>query len=87
MARKSKAEEIVPPRRTLLQEAQAALGSGNVRLARQRAAQAAESGPEAERAEARRLLDRLAPDRMALIAVAVVLVLIIIAAWLAILRR
>jgi hypothetical protein len=87
MARKSRAEEIVTPRRTLLQEAQAALGAGNVRLARQRAAQAAESGSEAERAEARRLMQRLAPDRAALMVVAAVLVLIIIAAWLAILRR
>jgi hypothetical protein len=87
MARKTRPEEIVTPRRTLLQEATAALGAGNVRLARQRAAQAAESGPEAEREEARRLLHRLEPDRTALLVVAAVLLLIIIAAWLAILRQ
>ena len=59
---------------------------GDVRRARAFAEEAAASGPEAERVEARALLDRLRPDRGALLVVAAVLLLIVIAAWLAILR-
>jgi len=59
---------------------------GDVRRARALAAEAAESGPEAERAEARALLERLAPDPTSILTVAVVLVLILFATWAAILR-
>ena len=72
---------------TPLGRARWALEVGDVRRARQFAAEAAESGPEPERAEARALLERIKPDRAAILVVAVVLVLIAFAAWAAILRR
>src|SRR3954468_18757610 len=71
---------------TPLGKARWALEAGDVRRARQLAAEAARSGPEAERAEAQALLDRLGPDLAALLTAAAVLVLIVFAAWAAILR-
>jgi len=89
MARKDKpAEGASPPQpQTALGKARWALEAGDVRRARQLAAEAARSGPEAERPEAEALLRKLGPDPRALLTVAIVLVLIAIAAWLAILRR
>jgi FimV-like protein len=84
MARK-KAEMQAPV--SPLARARAALEQGNVRRARQLLAEAASSGPEGEREEARRLLDRTGPDPRALLAAAVALVLILIATWVAILHR
>jgi hypothetical protein len=86
MARKSKGDVAEAPKRTPLGQARAAYEAGNVRLAR-KLAEAAAAGPEAERDEARRFLEATAPDRQALLTVAAVLVLIIVAAWLAILRH
>lgn len=71
---------------TPLAKARWALEVGDVRRARQLAAEAASSGPEAERAEAKALLDHLGPDPRALLTVAIVLILIAFAAWAAILR-
>jgi len=89
MARKDKpAAGASPPQpQTALGKARWALEAGDVRRARQLAAEAARSGPEAERPEAEALLRKLGPDPRALLTVAIVLVLIAIAAWLAILRR
>jgi hypothetical protein len=84
MARKT--ETPVAPK-TPLGQARAALQVGNVRLARKLAAEAAATGPEGERDEARQLAQSLSPDPQPLIVVAAVLILIIIAAWLAILRK
>jgi hypothetical protein len=84
MARKT--ETPVAPK-TPLGQARAALRLGNVRLAHKLASEAAANGPEAEREEARQLLRSLAPDPQPLLVVAAVLILIIIAAWLAILRH
>ena len=83
MARKS--ESGAP--RTPLQRAQAALQAGNVRLARQLAEDAAANGPPADREEARRFSRRLDRDLQPILAAAAVLILIILAAWLAILRH
>jgi FimV-like protein len=66
--------------------ARAALERGNVRKARQLAAEVVAGGPPAERAEAQALLDRTRPDSRALQTVGAVLLLIILAAWLAIFR-
>lgn len=71
---------------TPLGKARWALEAGDVRRARQLAAEAARSGPESERAEAQALLDRLGPDLAALLTAAAVLLLIMFAAWAAILR-
>jgi hypothetical protein len=71
---------------TPLGKARWALEAGDVRRARRLAAEAAQSGPEAERAEAKALLDRLGPDLAALLTAAAVLLLIIFAAWAAILK-
>jgi hypothetical protein len=71
---------------TPLGKARWALEAGDVRRARQLAAEAAQSGSESERAEAKALLARLGPDMRALLVAAAVLVLIIVAAWAAILR-
>jgi len=89
MARKDKpAAGASPPQpQTALGKARWALEAGDVRRARQLAAEAARSGPETERPQAEALLRRLGPDPRALLTVAIVLVLIAIAAWLAILRR
>jgi hypothetical protein len=84
MARKT--ETPVAPK-TPLGQARAALQAGNVKLAHKLAAEAAATGPEAEREEARQLVRSLSPDPQPLIVVAAVLILIIIAAWLAILRK
>ena len=72
---------------TPLGKARWALEAGDIRRARALAAEAARSGPEAERAAASDLLKRLGPDPRAILAAAVVLVLIVIAAWAAILRQ
>jgi FimV-like protein len=74
------------PPSTPLGRARWLLEVGDVRRARSLAVEVAKSGPEAERAEARALLDRLRPDRDSILAVVVVLVLILFAAWAAILR-
>ncbi|HEY2027936.1 MAG TPA: hypothetical protein VGH20_01895 [Myxococcales bacterium] len=84
MARKT--ETPVAPK-TPLGQARAALQAGNVRLAHKLAAEAAATGPAAEREEARQLVRSLSPDPQPLLVVAAVLILIIIAAWLAILRH
>ena len=62
------------------------LESGDVRRARRYAEEAAATGSEADKAEARALLDRIRPDRTAMFTVAVVLLMILFAAWMAILR-
>jgi len=87
MARKSKAEEAGVSQQSPLKRARWALKAGNSRQARQLAAEAAASGPEAERDEARKLAQQLEPDLQPLLVVGAVLILIIIAAWLAILRH
>ena len=69
-----------------LAKARQVLDEGNVRRAREYAQEAASTGPEAERGEARALLDRLAPDRTVLLVIGGVLLLIVLAAWAAILR-
>jgi hypothetical protein len=71
---------------TPLAKARWGLEAGDVRRARRFAEEAATSGPEAERAEARALLERLRPDRGAILVAAVLLLIIVIAAWAAILR-
>jgi len=89
MARKGRAPPSVasPPQpQTPLAKARWALEAGDVRRARELAAEAARTGPEAERAEAQALLQRLGPDLRAVAVAAVVLLLILVAAWLAILR-
>jgi hypothetical protein len=72
---------------TPLAKARWALEAGNVRRARSLAAEAARSGPEAERADADHLFELLGPDPRAILTAAMVLVLIVIAAWAAILRQ
>lgn len=59
---------------------------GDVRRARAFAEQALGSGSEVDKAEARALLDRLGPDRAAMLAAGGVLALIMVAAWVAILH-
>jgi hypothetical protein len=71
---------------TPLANARRALEAGDVRRARQLAAEAARAGPESERAEAEALLRRLGPDTRVIAVAAVVLLMILIAAWVAILR-
>jgi len=66
---------------TPLAKARWALEAGDVRRARELAAEAVRTGPESERAEAEALLRRLGPDMRAVAVVAVVLLLILIAAW------
>ena len=75
------------PPATALGRARWALEVGDVRRARKLAQEAAQSGPEAERAEAQALLERIAPDRASILVVAGVLLLIAFAAWAAILHR
>lgn len=75
-----------PQPQTPLAKARWALEAGDVRRARQLAAEAARSGPEFDRAEADALLRRLGPDMRAVATAAVVLLMIVIAAWVAILR-
>ena len=87
MARKSKVLEASVSHGSPLKRARAALLAGNARLARQLAEEAATSGPEADRDEARALASQLQPDLQPILVIGAVLVLIIIAAWLAILRR
>jgi hypothetical protein len=90
MAMKGKQPRVAtsPPQpQTPLAKARWALEAGDVRRARQLANDAARSGPESERAEAEALLRKLGPDPRALLVAAIVLVMIVIAAWLAILRK
>jgi hypothetical protein len=87
MARKSKVLEAGAAQRSPLERARAALVAGNARAARQLADEAAANGPEAEREEARALAGQLAPDFTPLLVISGVLILIIVAAWLAILRH
>jgi hypothetical protein len=87
MARKSKALEASVSHGTPLSRARAALQAGNARLARQLADEAATSGPESEREESRKLAAQLQPDSVPLLVIGAVLVLIVMAAWLAILRH
>lgn len=90
MAKKARppATAASPPQpQTPLAKARWALEAGDIRRSRSLAAEAARSGPEAERAEAEALLKRLGPDPRAILTAAVVLVLIVIAAWAAILRQ
>jgi hypothetical protein len=87
MAKKSKPKEAEAKNpESPLEKARWALEVGDVRRARSLAEEAARSGPDADRAEAGRLLTRLRPDPVAMITVAAVLLLIIFAAWAAILR-
>jgi hypothetical protein len=89
MARKGKpapAAASPPQPQTPLAKARWSLEAGDVRRARALAAEAARSGPESERPEAEALLRHLGPDMGAMAVAAGVLVLIILAAWLAILR-
>lgn len=91
MARKNKQAAPAPQREppapaSPLARARQALEAGNVRRARKLLSEAAASGPEAERREAQALLARSAPDRVALLTAAAVLLVIIVAAWLAILK-
>ncbi len=83
MAKKEKAGAAPTP----LWLAKEALAAGDARRARALAEQAAASGPEGEREEARKLVERLKPDAQSIYAAAVVLFLILLAAWLAIFRR
>jgi len=83
-AAERKADPTAPS--TPLQKAQWALESGDVARARALALEAARSGPEAERPEAARMLERLKPDPRALLTVAMVLLMIVVAAWAALLR-
>jgi FimV-like protein len=71
---------------TPLAKARWYMEAGDVRRARALAAEAARTGPESERPDAEALLRRLGPDMRAIAVAAGVLVLIILAAWLAILR-
>jgi hypothetical protein len=87
MARKSKADEAGVSGQSPLRRARAALVAGNARQARQLAAEAASTGPAAEREEGRKLAQQLEPDPQPLLVVGAVLILIIVAAWLAILRH
>lgn len=73
-----------PP--TSLGKARWMLELGDVRRARAFAEEAAAAGSEAEKAEARALLERLAPDRGIMLSAAAVLLLIMLAAWVAILH-
>jgi FimV-like protein len=74
------------PPDTPLGKARWYLEVGDVRRARRLAHEAEQGGPEAERAEARALSQRLRPDRAAMLVVGAVLLLIVFAAWAAILR-
>jgi FimV-like protein len=84
MARK-KAEMQAPA--SGLARARETLERGNVRRAREILAEVAASGPESEREQARQLLERTGPDRVALLTIAGVFLVILIAAWVAILRH
>src|SRR5947208_396629 len=86
---KTAARSVTSPTQlqTPLAKARWALEAGDVRRARQLANEAARSGPESERSEAEALLRKLGPDPRALLVAAIVLVMIVIAAWLAILRH
>lgn len=87
MAKKERAQPGDAGADSALWRARWAMEAGDVRRARTLAAEAARTGPDAEKAEAQRLLHRLGPDPRALMVAAAVLVLIAIAAWFAILRR
>ena len=94
MARKTETRREVPvkaPAKEQLKAPPTALGRarwmlalGDVRRARAFAEEAAAAGSEAEKAEARSLLERLAPDRGIMLSAAAVLLLIMLAAWVAI---
>jgi hypothetical protein len=86
MARKKAEARRVEAPAGALAQARVALGRGNVRAARASLAEALAKGPEGEREEVRALLARTAPDPRALLTAAGVLLLILIAAWVAILR-
>ena len=88
MARKTETRRETPAKAptTLLGKARWMLELGDVRRARELAGQAAGAGSEADKEEARALLERLAPDRVILLAAAAVLALILVATWIAILR-
>jgi FimV-like protein len=83
MARKKEEQRELTP----LVRARMALESGDARRARKLAAEALKDGPEAEKDEAGKLLQRLEPDPQPLLVAGGVLVLIAIACWLAILRH
>jgi hypothetical protein len=87
MARKSKALDGSVSHGTPLSRARAALQAGNARLAKRLADEAAAAGPESERDEARQLAGQLQPDLQPLLVIGAVLILIIVAAWMAILRH
>jgi hypothetical protein len=76
-----------PQPQTPLAKARWALEAGDVRRARELAAEAARSGPERDRQDAEALLRKLGPDMRAVAVACGVLLLIVIAAWMAILRR
>jgi FimV-like protein len=82
MARKKEDQRELTP----FMRAKMAMESGDARSARKLATEAAQSGPENEREDARKLLARLEPDLQPMLVGAGVLILIIIACWLAILR-
>jgi FimV-like protein len=80
MARKKEEQRELTP----FVRAKMAMEVGDARSARKLATEAAQSGPEPEREEARRLLSRLEPDPQPMLVAAGVLLLIAIACWLAI---
>lgn len=86
MAKKIRQETAAPVVQTPIAQAKAALARGDVRRARKLAAEAARAASEAERGEARALLERTRPDPQSLLAVGAVLALILVALWAAILR-
>lgn len=88
MARKKETEtrRAATAPTTSLGKARWMLELGDIRRARSFAGEAAGSGSEADKAEARALLDRLGPDRDAMLAAGAVLALIMVATWVAILH-
>ena len=88
MARKTETRREAPAGApiTALGKARWMMRLGDVRRARAFAEEAAGAGSSADQAEARGLLDRLRPDRDAMLAAGAVLVLITAAAWVAILH-
>ena len=88
MAKKTETrrEALAAAPTTSMGKARWMLQLGDVRRARGFAEQALSSGSEADKAEARALLDQLGPDRAAMLAAGGVLALIMVAAWVAILH-
>ena len=87
MARKNRQQAGAPPAPTsAMEKARFMMEAGDVRRARQYALEALSSGSEGDKEQARALLERIRPDRTAMLTVGVVLLMIVIAAWLAILR-